>query len=926
MNANKKISTLIISSILVLNAGSLGIASNSFISSAENSITSNENIAKESEIIQLNESTYEKGGVAALKNGDIYTITVKDKNSTDEQRKIHTERFQNFMSNHNESQYTIKVTENVLFPDDSKKLFMFFKGEIEISDNVDTSNVKNMSEMFSYLDKANPNTKNWNTSNVTDMSNMFSVSPNANPDTNDWNISKVTNMEGMFSETKKANPDTKNWDTSNLNDVSYMFADAAYANPNTTNWDTSNITSMDYMFFNAPEANPDVSKWDTSSVTTMYSLFGGALKANPNTTNWDTSNVTDMSYMFSGAKSANPDVSKWDTSKVTTMEALFDQAVKADPDVSKWDTSNVTDMSALFHYAEKSNPDVSKWDTSKVTTMSNMFRKTIVANPDVSKWDTSSVTDMSAMFSDTTIADPDVSKWDTSNVSNLGTMFSDSKKANPDISNWDISKATDISLMFYNAKNANPNVSKWDTSKVDYYYNIFESTGFKSLDTRTFIFSDKSYELNSKFELSPTIKNNKKFEKLLFNYNPNIDKYIPLETIYLTKGDYTLNRITDNNKYNSNNSEGKREIKKFKVTDESKSLEDLLKTDLDKEREAHSLDLDHFEITKKKINTDTGGGSSGGGGSDSSSKNCVILASGDKYTDVLTATVLGNEKKCPILLTEKNKISDNTLNEIKRLKASKIIISGGPESVSNSVVSQLEKDDYDIRRIAGQNRYETAKKIGEEVRLTTKNTNEAILVDGTNFPDVITISALANQKRAPILLTEPQSLNKTTENVLKDWKIDNVTIGGEKKSVSQEAENKVKTTAKTVNRIGGHDRYETAYKVAHEVRNTTNNKKDMILVDGTNFPDGITISSLSAKFKSPILLTTPNNLHPTTAKALNDWTIENILIGGGYKSVSKTIEDSLDIKNKERIAGSNRYNTAIEISQRYTNTNLLGRK
>ncbi|MEG0479091.1 MAG: cell wall-binding repeat-containing protein [Peptostreptococcus sp.] len=322
---------------------------------------------------------------------------------------------------------------------------------------------------------------------------------------------------------------------------------------------------------------------------------------------------------------------------------------------------------------------------------------------------------------------------------------------------------------------------------------------------------------------------------------------------------------------------------------------------------------------------DKGNGSNGGsgGGGDTTSKNNVILASGDKYTDVLTATVLGNEKKSPILLSEKNKVSDNTLSEIKRLDPDTVIISGGPESVSDNVVNQLKKEGYDIRRIAGQNRYETARKIGSEVRLTTKNMDEAILVDGTNFPDVITMSALANQKRVPILLTEPKTLNNITEKALKDWNIENVIIGGEKTSVSQNVENSVKSTAKTVVRIGGQDRYETAYKVADEVRSNTNNKKNMILVDGTNFPDGITISSLSAKFKAPILLTTPKTLHPTTAKAINDWTIENILIGGGYNSVSKSIEDNLRVKNKERVAGSNRYNTAVEISKRYTDTTSL---
>jgi putative cell wall-binding protein len=40
------------------------------------------------------------------------------------------------------------------------------------------------------------------------------------------------------------------------------------------------------------------------------------------------------------------------------------------------------------------------------------------------------------------------------------------------------------------------------------------------------------------------------------------------------------------------------------------------------------------------------------------------------------------------------------------------------------------------------------------------------------------------------------------------------------------------------------------------------------------------------------------------------------LICGGYNSVSKDIEDKLQVSNKERIAGQNRYETAVKISQK----------
>ncbi len=101
----------------------------------------------------------------------------------------------------------------------------------------------------------------------------------------------------------------------------------------------------------------------------------------------------------------------------------------------------------------------------------------------------------------------------------------------------------------------------------------------------------------------------------------------------------------------------------------------------------------------------------------------------------------------------------------------------------------------------------------------------------------------------------------------------------------------------------------------------------MILVDGTNFPDGITINSLAAHFKAPVMLTEPNELNSITGDKIKEWSIKNILIGGGYNSVSKEVEDSLEVSNKERVAGQDRYETAVKISERLSQTSkALGSK
>lgn len=443
----------------------------------------------------------------------------------------------------------------------------------------------------------------------------------------------------------------------------------------------------------------------------------------------------------------------------------------------------------------------------------------------------------------------------------------------------------------------------------------------------------KSYQYNMKSGLKLTGKNGQDVEFGTYDADAGVQLsryYVELHKVLDTK-DITINVGDAWNKFDN--------LTWRKVIGGSRDITDAeldVTNNVDKTRPgtywvkySYKVDTDKYVTkTAKVIVKDNSSGNNTGGNRNNrgnQSKRYVILASGYKYTDVLTATVLGNEKKCPILLTSLDEVSDNTMKEIKRLGVDEVIISGGPASVSEKVVSQLKKAGYNVRRIAGKDRYETAEKIGDEVRLTSNNKNEVILVDGTNFPDVITLSTLANQKRVPILLTQPKALNSVTNRLLGAWRIDKVTIGGEKTSVSKNVEDTVKAKTKAVDRIGGATRYETAYKVADQVRRLTNNEKDLILVDGTKFPDGITISSLAAKFKAPILLTKPDKLHPVTEAAVSQWEIENLLIGGGYNSVSKNIEDTIRIKNKERVAGSDRYNTAVEISKRYTDSRQLAR-
>ena len=168
---------------------------------------------------------------------------------------------------------------------------------------------------------------------MTDMSNMFNGASTFNSDIGSWDTSNVTNMYQMFQEALAFNQNIGSWNTSKVTTMSYMFQNASIFNQDIGSWNTSNVTNMQGMFLsfnNASKFNNNgsstIGSWNTSKVTDMNSMFAGASAFNQNigysstvsTTAWNTSNVTNMDYMFYGATIFNQNISSWNVTKVVT--------------------------------------------------------------------------------------------------------------------------------------------------------------------------------------------------------------------------------------------------------------------------------------------------------------------------------------------------------------------------------------------------------------------------------------------------------------------------------------------------------------------------------------------------------------------------------------------------------------------------------
>lgn len=262
----------------------------------------------------------------------------------------------------------------------------------------------------------------------------------------------------------------------------------------------------------------------------------------------------------------------------------------------------------------------------------------------------------------------------------------------------------------------------------------------------------------------------------------------------------------------------------------------------------------------------------------------VIITSSDKMVDSLAASPKGIAINAPTLFVEKDSIMDEVLQEIKRLNPTKIIIAGGEESINDDVAKQLQQLGIKQQRIAGADRFETAVKLGEEIRRNSSNKTDVILVNGYNSIDALTAGSLAAKLNIPILLTGSDQLNKTTEKALKNWNIQNVIIVGGHTQVSETIASQLKNDGVNTSRLAGRTRVETALEVAKAVNSDPDK---VIFANKDAFADALLAPYLSNAEKAPIVLIDKDEAPVSVKQYLRDNEIKNGIILGGEKSIEE---------------------------------------
>ena len=170
-------------------------------------------------------------------------------------------------------------------------------------------------------------------SDISDMFEGFISAEKINFENVD--TSQVANMEDLFSYCRSlVFLDLSMFDTSNVVNMNFVFMEcnALVEIIGIENFDTNKVTSMEAMFFNSEMIRKlDLIEWNTSRLVNASNLFAGCSGLEYlDVSGWDTSCLTNIAYAFYNCKSLiSLDLSTWDMSNVENTRVMFQYVSKA---------------------------------------------------------------------------------------------------------------------------------------------------------------------------------------------------------------------------------------------------------------------------------------------------------------------------------------------------------------------------------------------------------------------------------------------------------------------------------------------------------------------------------------------------------------------------------------------------------------------
>ncbi|EGT5471773.1 TPA: cell wall-binding protein Cwp22 [Clostridioides difficile] len=275
------------------------------------------------------------------------------------------------------------------------------------------------------------------------------------------------------------------------------------------------------------------------------------------------------------------------------------------------------------------------------------------------------------------------------------------------------------------------------------------------------------------------------------------------------------------------------------------------------------------------------------------SSDTVILVNGNAIADGITATPLASSYDSTILLTNTANLPTETVEEMKLLAPKTVILIGGENAISSKLEQEIKTTfNTETKRIAGQDRYQTATRIAEELG-NREEIKTAYMVSGNGEADALSVASKAGEEKQPIILVNKDGITEESYKWLTERKLENAYFIGGPSAINDSViakMNDITTEDISGNRIYGDSRVDTNAKVIEKFYGDTD--LQAVLVSKSDaLVDALSAGPLAVKLHSPIVLMDNSGLSSEQQRVFANKKVETpYQIGGG---VSYIVMDKL---------------------------------
>ncbi|SMH41993.1 Putative cell wall binding repeat 2 [Rathayibacter oskolensis] len=261
----------------------------------------------------------------------------------------------------------------------------------------------------------------------------------------------------------------------------------------------------------------------------------------------------------------------------------------------------------------------------------------------------------------------------------------------------------------------------------------------------------------------------------------------------------------------------------------------------------------------------------------------VYIATGERFADALSAAPAAARQGGPLLLVDRDSMSQPVRDELARLTPDRIVVVGSSASVSDALLRELRAYSGTVQRIGGVDRYDTADKIVRDAFPNGWST--AWLATGEKFPDALSAAAAAGSLDAPVLLVNGglATADSRTRRLVADLGVTSVTIAGSALSVSDGIARSLPVRS---TRIGGVDRYDTSERLMSAAFTSAST---VYLATGEDFPDALAGATAAGYTDSPLYAVQPDCVPTAVLDDIAELRPSTVVLLGGTGTLSDRV-------------------------------------